>query len=106
MQNEANVCSTKSVTSAVRGRMCCTRRSRVCNVRRRYAVSGESHPQCEERVCNTISPGGVLPDLEVGGGLDPKFASKNISDKYPNFCPPNFRYDPKIGTFPQLCVLW
>ena len=31
----------------------------------------------------------------------PNFASKNISDKYPKFCPLNFRYDPKIGiSFP------
>ena len=53
------------------------------------------------------------------GGLAPKFASeslvgapyfasKNISDKYPKFCPlnSNFRYDPKIGTSPNSCVLW
>ena len=59
--------------------------------------------------CN---PRGVLIYQEVGGGggLAPKFASgilvgapnfasKNISDKYPEFCPLNFRYDPKIGTF-------
>ena len=36
----------------------------------------------------------------------PNFASKNISDKYPKFCPLNFRYDPKIETFPNFCVLW
>ena len=52
----------------------------------------------------------------LGGGLAPKFASeilvgapnfasKNISDKYPKFCPLNFRYDPKIGTFSQLLRL-
>ena len=29
----------------------------------------------------------------------PNFASKNINDKYSKFCPLNFRYDPKIGTF-------
>ena len=32
----------------------------------------------------------------------PNFASKTINDKYPKFCYLNFRYDPKIGTFPQL----
>ena len=26
----------------------------------------------------------------------PNFASKKIYDKYPKFCPLNFRYDPKI----------
>ena len=35
----------------------------------------------------------------------PNFASKNISDKYPKFCPLNFGYDPKIGTFSQLLRL-
>ena len=35
----------------------------------------------------------------------PNFASKNINDKYPKFCPLNFRYDPKIGTFFQLLRL-
>ena len=35
----------------------------------------------------------------------PKFASKNISDKYPKFCPLNFRYGLKIGTFSQLLRL-
>ena len=35
----------------------------------------------------------------------PNLASKNISDKYPKFCPLNFRYDPKIGTFSQLLRL-
>ena len=35
----------------------------------------------------------------------PNFASKNISDKYPKFCPLNFRYDTKIGTFLQLLRL-
>ena len=34
-----------------------------------------------------------------GGGLAPKFASKNIGDKYHKFCPLNFRFDPKIGIF-------
>ena len=32
----------------------------------------------------------------------PIFASKNINDKTPKFCPLNFRYDSKIGTFSQL----
>ena len=73
-------------------------------------------------------PGFILDDLPRGpaqggyfhigrsGGLAPKFASeilvgapnfasKNISDKYPKFCPLNFRYDPKIGTFSQLLRL-
>ena len=35
----------------------------------------------------------------------PNFASKNISDKYPKFCPLNFRYNPKIGIFSQLLRL-
>ena len=35
----------------------------------------------------------------------PNFASKIIGDKYPKFCPVNFRYDPKIGTFSQLLCL-
>ena len=35
----------------------------------------------------------------------PNFASKNIGDKYPKFFPLNFRFDPKIGIFPQLLHL-
>ena len=69
----------------------------------------------------TTSPGPVgyfhIRRSGGGGGLTPKFASeilvgapnfasKNISDKYPKFCPLDFRYDPKIGTFPNFCVLW
>ena len=57
-------------------------------------------------------PGGSASILGGRGGLAPKFGSeilvgalnfafKNISDKYPKFCPLNFRYDPKIGTFSQ-----
>ena len=50
--------------------------------------------------------GGLGPDFAskilVGA---PNFASKNINDKYPKFCPLNFRYDPKIGTFSQLLRL-
>ena len=59
--------------------------------------------------------GVVLPYLEVGGlGPNfaseslvgaPNFASKIINDKYPQFCPLNFRYDPKIGSFSQLLRL-
>ena len=30
---------------------------------------------------------------------------QNIGDKYPKFCPPNFRFDPKIGIFSQLSRL-
>ena len=50
---------------------------------------------------------GVLPpnfasEILVGAT---NFASKNINDKYPKFCPLNFRYDPKIGTFSQLLRL-
>ena len=54
-----------------------------------------------KRVTITSSKGGTSI---LGGreGLAPKFASKNISDKYSKFCPLNFRYDPKIGTFTQL----
>ena len=58
-----------------------------------------------------IGPEGVLPYKEVGGGLAPNFASeihvgapniasKNIGDRYPKFCPLNFRYNPKC---PQNC---
>ena len=39
-------------------------------------------------------PEAVLPYKEVGG-LAPNFASKNIGDRYPKFCPLNFRYNPK-----------
>ena len=64
---------------------------------------------------NISRPGGTSI-LGVGGGLATKFASeilvgapnftsKNIGDKYPKFCPLNFRYDPKIGIFPQLLCL-
>ena len=65
--------------------------------------------------CMHIAPEGVLPYKEVGGagGLAPNFASethvgapnfasKNIGnhDRYPKFCPLNFRYNPKC---PQNC---
>ena len=50
--------------------------------------------------------GGLAPkfasEIVVGA---PNFASKNIRDKYLTFCPLNFRYDPKIGIFPQLLRL-
>ena len=50
--------------------------------------------------------GGLAPkfasEILVGA---PNFASKNIGDKYPKFCPLNFRFDPKIGIFPQLLRL-
>ena len=50
--------------------------------------------------------GGLAPNFasEILVGA-PNFASKNINDKYPKFCPLNFRYDPKIGTFSQLLRL-
>ena len=35
----------------------------------------------------------------------PNFSNKNICAKYPKFCPMNFRYGPKIGTFSQLLRL-
>ena len=38
---------------------------------------------------------------EIHGGA-PNFASKNKGDKYPKFCPLNFRYDPRIGIPSQL----
>ena len=52
------------------------------------------------------SRGGLAPNFasEILVGA-PNFASKNINDKYPKFCPLNFRYDPKIGTFSQLLRL-
>ena len=31
----------------------------------------------------------------------PNFASINVGDKYPKFCPLNFRYNPKIGILSQ-----
>ena len=50
--------------------------------------------------------GGLAPNFarEILVGA-PNFTSKNINDKYPKFCPLNFRYDPKIGTFSQLLRL-
>ena len=50
--------------------------------------------------------GGLAPNFasEILVGA-PNFASKNINDKYPKFCPLNFRCDPKIGTFSQLVRL-
>ena len=39
------------------------------------------------------------------GDLAPNFASKNIGDKYPKFCPLNLRFDPKIRIFSQLLCL-
>ena len=50
--------------------------------------------------------GGLAPNFasEILVGA-PNFASKNINDKYPKFCPLNFRYDPKIGIFSQLLRL-
>ena len=63
----------------------------------------------------TELPRGVIPYQEIRGLVPkfeseilvgaPNFASKNISDKYPKFCPLNFRYDPKIGIFHNFCVL-
>ena len=60
-------------------------------------------------------PGGTFI-LGGRGGLAPKFASEIIVGapilspkiwvtKYPKFYPLNFRYDPKIGNFPQLLRL-
>ena len=50
--------------------------------------------------------GGLVPkfasEILVGA---PNFASKNISDKYPIFCPLNFRYDPRAENFSQLLSL-
>ena len=50
--------------------------------------------------------GGLAPNFasEILVGA-PNFTSKNINDKYPKFCPLNFRYDPKIGIFPQFLRL-
>ena len=50
--------------------------------------------------------GGLAPNFvsEILVGA-PNFASNNINDKYPKFCPLNFRYDPKTGTFSQLLLL-
>ena len=51
--------------------------------------------------------GGLAPQfaLEILVGA-PNFAFKNISDKYPKFCPLDFIYYCKIGTFSNFCVLW
>ena len=50
--------------------------------------------------------GGLAPkfasEILVGA---PNFASKNIGDKYPKFCPLDFRYDPKIKISSQLLRL-
>ena len=62
-----------------------------------------------------MSPGGYF-HIRRSGGLAPNFASeilvgapnfpsKNINDKYPKFCPLNFRYDPKLGLFPNFLRL-
>ena len=58
------------------------------------------HPQGGSSIL--LRSGGLAPKLasEILVGA-PNFASKNVSDKYPKFCPLNFRYDPKIGTFSQ-----
>ena len=49
---------------------------------------------------------GLVPKFasEIIVGV-PNFASKTIGDKYPKFCPLNFRFDPKIGIFPQFLRL-
>ena len=49
---------------------------------------------------------GLAPKLasEILVGA-PNFAFKNLGDKCPKFCPLNFRFDPKIGIFPQLLLL-
>ena len=67
------------------------------------------------RICMSPTPGGYFYIRRLGGLAPnfaseifveaPNFASKNINDKYPKFCPLNFRYDPKIGTFSQLLRL-
>ena len=51
--------------------------------------------------------GGLAPNFasEILAGA-PNFASKKINDKYPKFCPLDFRYDPKLGLFPNFCVFW
>ena len=65
----------------------------------------------------SAQPRGLLPYKEVREGAlvpkfaseihvrDPNFASKNIGDKCPKFCPLNFRYDPKIRILSQLLRL-
>ena len=66
-------------------------------------------------VGGSLSPRGYF-HIRRSGGLAPKFvseilvgapnfASKNVDDKYPKFCPLNFRFDPKIGILPQLLRL-
>ena len=47
------------------------------------------------------SGGGLAPNFAsaIHVGV-PNFASKNIGDSYPKFCPLNFRYNPKC---PQNC---
>ena len=52
------------------------------------------------------SGGGLAPNFasEILVGA-PNFASKDTGDKYPKFCPLNFRYDPKSGIFSQLLRL-
>ena len=70
----------------------------------------------ENRLCTMhttcTNPRGYF-HIRRSGGLAPNFASeilvgatnfayKIIIDKYPKFCPLNFRYDPKIETFSQL----
>ena len=62
--------------------------------------------QAPQRGTSILGGRGLGPNFasEILVGA-PNFASKNINDKYPKFCPLNFRYDPKIGTFSQLLRL-
>ena len=56
-----------------------------------------------EGTCLSGGRGGLAPkfasEILVGA---PNFASKNLNDKCPKFCPLNFRFYPKIGIFAQL----
>ena len=83
--------------------------------RQRNLVLCQICPKRNFLLCAELSfllPGGYF-HIRRSGGLAPKFsseilvgapnfASKNIGDKYHKFCPLNFRFDPKIGIFPQL----
>ena len=90
---------------------------KVTKLRQSYAASIQKE-MIGSRNCQGRSeaPKGGTSILGGQGGLAPKFASKILvgapnfaskilGEKYPEFCPLNFRFDPKIGIFPQLLHL-
>ena len=87
----------------------------MCIKKMRIQWNSELDIESLEKRGHWATPGGYF-HIRRSGGLTqkfackiyvgtPNFAFKNISDKYPKFCPLNFRYDPKIGIFSQLLRL-